>query len=154
MLETPHALVGAAIAAKIPNPVISLPLAFASHFILDMVPHWNPHLNTELKTFGKISKRTNSIIVTDVLLALVSGSLMAFLFSDSTPHTINILLGAFAGVLPDLLEAPYYFFKSKSKAIIQWIHFQKSIQSDTSILPGLTTQIATAIAAIWWVAGS
>ena len=49
MLETPHVAVGAAIAASIPNPLIAIPLAFASHFALELVPHWNPHLNTELK---------------------------------------------------------------------------------------------------------
>jgi hypothetical protein len=154
MLETPHALIGAAIAAKIPNPMVSLPLAFASHFILDMVPHWNPHLNTELKTYGKITKKTNTIIAVDVLLALVLGFLTAFSFSSSPTHTVTILLGAFAGVLPDLLEVPYYFFKVKSKAILKWIFFQKSIQADTSVVPGLITQVVTMLAAVWWMAGS
>jgi len=55
VLETPHVVVGAAIATKIANPFISLPLAFASHFLLEKVPHWNPHLNTEKKnTAGSV----------------------------------------------------------------------------------------------------
>ena len=53
MLETPHVIVGAAIAYKVVNPALALPLALGSHFILDITPHWNPHLSTETKKFGK-----------------------------------------------------------------------------------------------------
>jgi len=153
MLETPHALVGAAIATKIPNPAIALPLAFASHFVLDMVPHWNPHLNTEIKKFGKVTPQTTVLIATDVVLALIFGSIMATNFATSNAHMVNIFLGAFAGVAPDVIEAPYFFLKWKNKFLIRWLAFQKSIQVDTTVVPGLTTQVATVIAALWWVVG-
>jgi len=39
MLYTPHFLVGAAILKYIPNPVVGLPLALASHIALDLIPH-------------------------------------------------------------------------------------------------------------------
>ena len=152
MLETPHALVGAAIATKIPDPLIALPLAFASHFVLDMVPHWNPHLNTELKTHGKVSKTSRNIIIADVVSALAFGTLMATQFATSPTHMVTILLGAFAGVLPDVMEGPYFFLGWKTKFIEKWLAFQKSIQVDTTPFPGLVTQVATIIAAVWWVA--
>jgi len=53
MLETPHVLAGAVIAAKVQNPFLAIPLAFASHFILEKVPHWNPHINAEMTKFGR-----------------------------------------------------------------------------------------------------
>jgi hypothetical protein len=151
VLETPHALVGAAIAVAIPNPVIALPLAFASHFVLDMVPHWNPHLNTELKTYGHVTKKSRNIVIFDVLVALVSGFFLATQYANNTAHTITILLGAFAAVLPDVIEGPYFFLNYKNKFIDRWLTFQKAIQVDTDPLPGLTTQIATIIACFWWV---
>lgn len=154
MLETPHALVGAAIATKIPNPLIALPLAFASHFVLDMVPHWNPHLNTELKKYGKITKKTSTMIVLDVILAFIVGTTIATNFSDNPTQMTTIFLGSFAGVLPDVVEGPYFFFKVKTKALEKWIAFQKAIQVDTTPLPGLATQLATMIAALWWIAAS
>lgn len=154
MLETPHALVGAAIATKIPNPLVSLPLAFVSHFVLDMVPHWNPHLNTELKKYGKVTARSRNIILADVVAALGFGTLMATQFATTPEHMVVILFGAFAGVLPDVVEAPYFFFKVKNKALEKWLYFQKAIQVDTDVLPGMATQIATIIAAVWWMAGS
>lgn len=153
MLETPHAVVGAAIATAIPNPVIALPLAFASHFALDMVPHWNPHLNTELKKYGKITKTSRKIVYFDSFLALSLGGAIAYMALPSAAHATTVLLGAFVGVLPDVVEIPFYFFTSKNKYIESWIKFQKSIQSDTTPLPGLATQVIAVIASFWWILG-
>ena len=36
---TPHLVVGAAIGARVRRPALALPAAFASHFVLDTVPH-------------------------------------------------------------------------------------------------------------------
>ncbi len=152
MLETPHALVGAAIATKIPDPFVAIPLAFASHFLLDMVPHWNPHLNTEIKNYGSITSNSTVLVALDVLIALILGTFIAINFSANLTHLITILLGAFAAVLPDVVEGPYFFLNWKSKAIKKWLMFQKSIQADTTPLPGLMTQLATIICALWWIA--
>jgi hypothetical protein len=149
MLESPHAIVGAAIATKIPNPYISLPLAFASHFVLDRVPHWNPHLNTEVSKYGKVTTVSKAIVIADVVLALIAGFWMASLLPSQSQSTL-VVMGAFAGVLPDVVEGPYFFLNIKTKAIRQWIKFQKSIQVDTSLIPGVLTQLITVIAAIFW----
>ncbi len=151
MLETPHVVVGAAIASKIPNPWIALPLAFASHFILDKVPHWNPHLNTELKKYGTVSLKSTWIIAIDVALSLIIGLSMATTKLPDTNHFWLILMGGLFGVLPDIIEGPYFFFGIKTKFIDKWIKFQKSIQVDTSIIPGLATQIATVLASLYWI---
>ncbi len=150
MLESPHVIVAAVIATKITNPLISLPLAFGSHFVLDRVPHWNPHLNTEIKQYGKVSRRSTIIVVLDVLLGLGAGLWMAGNVLPNTNHAIIILLASFAGVLPDVVEGPYFFLNMKHKLITGWIKFQKSIQVDTTIVPGIFTQIITVIAAITW----
>lgn len=147
MLETPHALVAAAIAAKIPNPVISLPLAFASHFVLDMTPHWNPHINTELKRDGKVSNKSIAIIGLD--LGLTTVSTLAIASTSSTP--LILLFAAFLGMLPDIIEAPYFFFKNRHPFLLKWLKFQKSIQVDVGIIPGILTQIFVTAAAIWWI---
>ena len=151
MLETPHVVIGAAIATAIPNPLISIPLAFASHFILDKVPHWNPHLNTELNKYGKVTKKSTRIVIADVLLALVLGFYIASLALPDTAHTTTILLACLASVLPDLIEIPYFFFNWKSEFIKKWITFQKSIQVDATPLPGLLTQVITILAAFLWI---
>ena len=151
MLETPHVFVGAAIATKIPDPLLAIPLAFLSHFILEMVPHWNPHLNSETEKYGYPTKRSTVIVVADSSLALISGSLIAYSALPDTGRALTILFACLASVLPDLIEAPYFFLKIKNKLIQKWIVFQKSIQNDTSIIPGLVTQYITIFAAIFWI---
>jgi len=37
-----HALTGAALALAIRRPEAAIPAAFASHFLLDLIPHYNP----------------------------------------------------------------------------------------------------------------
>ncbi|MGA3292162.1 MAG: hypothetical protein ABSC49_03410 [Candidatus Microgenomates bacterium] len=151
MLETPHVFVGAAIAVAIPNPLIAVPLAFASHFILEMVPHWNPHLNTETKKFGQPTRRSTFITTVDSTLALASGSFIAYQALPDIPHAITILVCCFASVLPDVMEGPYFFLHMKNGFIKKWIAFQKSVQSDTGPVLGLLTQALVILAAILWL---
>jgi hypothetical protein len=151
MLETPHVAVGAAIATKIVNPFLAIPLAFGSHFLLDRVPHWNPHLNTEIKKYGKVTKKSTQIVMFDVILAFMVGVFFASRALPDTGRATAILLGSFAAVLPDVIEGPYFFLKMKSKFIASWLKFQKSIQVDTDIIPGLTTQLVTLLAVFWWL---
>jgi len=151
VLETPHVVVGAAIAAKVGNPLLAIPLAFGSHFILEKVPHWNPHLNTEMKKYGKITKKSTKIIILDVCVSIILGFLIASRVLPDVGHFFTILVASFVSVLPDIIEGPYFFLNMKNKFIKRWISFQKSIQVDTNMLPGLATQVVTVLAAFWWI---
>jgi len=151
MLETPHAVVGAAIATAIPNPFIAIPLAFLSHFALDMTPHWNPHISTELKKYGEVTQKSKNIIYLDLAL---SAALTVFIASRALPdtgHFLTIGTAGFAGILPDVIEAPYFFLHWKTKFLENWLKFQKSIQNDVGVFWGLSTQLVTVIAALWWI---
>lgn len=151
MLETPHVVVGAAIATKVVSPALAIPLAFASHFLLEKVPHWNPHLNTETEKFGRPTKQSTYIVLADVIASLALGGYIASRALPDSGHSITILLASFASVLPDVLEGPYFFFNMRSEIIRKWIKFQKSIQVDTGVVPGLITQAVTIVAAFWWI---
>lgn len=151
MLETPHVIIGAAIATKIPNPLIAIPLAFASHFVLETIPHWNPHLNTETQKYGGPTKKSTIITAVDASVALAAGSFVAWQAMPDTTRSITILAACLASVLPDLIEGPYFFLHLRNKNIKKWIDFQKSLQSDTTPLLGLLTQAMTVAAGIWWI---
>jgi hypothetical protein len=153
VLETPHAVVGAAIAVAVPNPFLAIPLAFLSHFALDMTPHWNPHISTELKKYGSITKQSKNIIYADVALSGLLSLFIASQFSSNPTLSLTILACAFAGILPDVIEAPHFFFHYKTTFIEKWLAFQKSIQNDTTPFWGILTQIITLIAAFWWIWG-
>lgn len=151
MLETPHVIVASAIAYKVGNPYLALPLSFVSHLVLDSVPHWNPHIITEMRRFGGIANKSKLIIAGDVLLALASGFFIASSVLPNTIHYWTIIFAGFFGVLPDLMEAPYFFMNMKSKFLNWWIKCQKAIQSDASPIPGLLTQLVIIFAAIMWI---
>jgi hypothetical protein len=150
MLETPHVLAGAAIATKIPDPLLALPLALASHFILDKVPHWNPHLNTETEKFGHPTRRSTIITAIDSLIALASGSYFAYQALPNTTQAIAILAACFLAVLPDVVEAPYFFLNYRKKIIKNWVLWQRSIQANSPPLPGLLTQLFVSLTIIFW----
>lgn len=151
MLETSHVIVGATIATKVVNPILSLPLAFGSHFVLDRTPHWNPHLNTELKKHGNVTKNTTKIVALDVALALASGTFIASQALPDTNRFFIIMFASFLSVLPDVVEGPYFFLRMKGKKIERWIKFQKSIQYDIPIIPGLLTQVLTIATCFYWI---
>jgi hypothetical protein len=151
MLETPHVAIGAVIATKIPNPFISIPLAFTSHFLLEGVPHWNPHIVSETKKYGMPTKKSIIIITIDATIALITGSLIAWQVMPNTGHAITIMAASFASVLPDLIEAPYFFLKMRTKFLKDWLTFQKSLQVDTTPFWGFLTQALTIAAAILWL---
>jgi len=151
MLETPHVALGAAIAVKIPNPLISIPLALGSHFLLEMVPHWNPHLNTETKKFGKPTKKSTLFTTIDASLALIMGTYIAFDKSDNIYQTMVILACCFFSVVPDLLEAPYFFLGMRHKFFKKWIYLQKSIQADVPFFWGMLSQTIVLVATLVWI---
>ena len=151
MLETPHAIVAASIAVKIGNPYLAIPLSFISHFVLDEVPHWNPHITSKTGDVKVIDPKSFKLILADSILALVSGIYIAASVLPDTRKALLILVCCFVAVLPDLVEAPYIFLNYKKEWIHKWLFFQKKHQFNTNIVWGLITQVLTIAAAIWWI---
>lgn len=151
MLEAPHVLVGVAIATKFPHPALAIPLAIGSHIVLDMLPHWNPHLNTEMKTHGRVSNQSKAVIYVDLAVSLAAIGFFSYQALPNMSHAILIGATGFASMVPDLVEAPYFFFKWKTRLLERWILFQKAIQTDAGPVFGILTQIVVSFAALWWI---
>lgn len=83
---TPHMVTGAAIGARVRRPAAMLSLAFASHYVLDTVPHFNIGWINGLTLNGAI----------DLGLGLVLCGIVAWKVGSWAP-----LAGALAAVLPD-----------------------------------------------------
>ena len=151
MVELPHVLVGAAIAAKIGNPALALPLAFASHFVLDLLPHTNPSIYSQVQSGRSLSWGTKKIIFLDSFIALVVGSLIASAFLPDIHTATVILLASFFAVLPDVLEIPYYFMQSRNSLMVRYVMFSRSLQNDVPVLPGTLSQVVVSAAALLWI---
>lgn len=141
MLELPHTIVGVTIATKISSPIISLPLAFLSAFLVDLLPHWNPHLYTEMQRDGKVSKHSFLICLLDSSFGLLLGLFFAFRFWPDIGRVTVVIAGWFFAALPDLLEAPYFFLGFKKDFLLRFIHLQRRFQWNVPIIPGIISQI-------------
>lgn len=118
MTLTTHAVVGAAAAALFPaHPYLAFAAGFASHLAIDTLPHWDygHHLRSlrrdpthRLATdmiIGKEFWRDLSIIGADALLGFALTFVVARLLGVSPEIA---LVGAGAGLYPDLLQFVYY----------------------------------------------
>lgn len=150
MLETPHVVVGAAIATKLVNPALAIPLALASHFVLDKVPHWNPHLYTETQKLGHPAKKSTIIAVGDVGIALVFGLFVASRFAGEPGRALTVLACCLASVLPDLVKWPYYFLKKRGGILEKWVLFERNLQVNADFWPGILTQFLVITTGLWW----
>jgi hypothetical protein len=53
MTATNHVITGAILVAAIKNPVVALPLALASHFVLDYLPHFGDKTGLTKRTTNR-----------------------------------------------------------------------------------------------------
>lgn len=107
MLSISHVATGAFIASKVTNPLVAIPLIFASHYLEDWIPHWD--VGTGLSS----GKRKRKDAVRMELVELVISFAIVFLFwhAGSTEFPLYIYLGGLVGIVPDFMEAPRNFWK-------------------------------------------
>jgi hypothetical protein len=118
MTATNHAITGAIVGLAISNPVLALPLAFASHFLIDMLPHFGFEGN---RGFGEALKhrRSRAIPIIEPILLLFIVLLLAY-YSAS----IWVYCAAFLAVSPDFVGVYNYLaYEKKSKAQNKFLYF-------------------------------
>lgn len=101
-MATAHTLVAGAIASNIGNPTLVLPLALASHFILDSIPHWD--FGTNWRKRSKLS--TGIFAIADTVVGLT----LAWIVYAQTVSPLLLAATLIISLLPDWLEAPWYIF--------------------------------------------
>lgn len=101
-----HAITGAVVATAIKQPEIALPAAFLSHFVADMIPHWNYRIPAGLR-------QKHIIMVADLLLSLGLLILLAH-YSARVPGW-QIFSGGLLGIAPDLMWLPFFLTGKPSK---------------------------------------
>ncbi|HLD11866.1 MAG TPA: hypothetical protein VJB91_03100 [Patescibacteria group bacterium] len=133
MTETAHTLVGVAIASRIPNPYISLPLVFASHLVLDLVPHWDA--GTHYKNKTKLRLTVESGI--DVLLSVA----VPYLLFGNTMNPYLFAGAVFVSQLPDWLEMPHLFLRWKFFPFTAWAKFHSTFHRRKALPWGAINQV-------------
>lgn len=140
MTATSHAVIGTVIAAKVGNPALAIPLALASHFVADMVPHWDAGFNWRKKSENRFLAEA----VADVIVGFIASYLLLIFLFPSTNLLYAFLL-IIASQLPDWLMAPYLFFKSKFPLFRYAYTIQGPFNRSADIPWGIINQVAILI---------
>ena len=134
MTATAHALIGASIAARVTNPLLGIPLAIASHFIADLIPHWDEGTNHRKKSIERIRLEA----AFDVLLGF---GLVFLLFRNLVADPVYLFSMVIAAQLPDWLEAPSAWFGIKIPPFSTMDWLGHKLQSRLQLPWGLVTQV-------------
>ena len=104
MTATNHALTGAFIGLAVGNPWIAIPAAFVSHFICDVLPHY------DVPGPSKTARmRTKLFLNVQILLGGALCALIVLILAVSQPtHWVLASVCAFTATTPDLLFVPRY----------------------------------------------
>ncbi len=97
-----HALTGSIIGFSVGNP-IAIPIAFASHFVLDSLPHYGDRSRSEVEVHN--SKEFKILLLVDAFLC---GLLVIILGINGVTDWQLAALCAFAGASPDLFSVPRF----------------------------------------------
>lgn len=118
MTATAHYITGVVIAGVVGDPLLAAPLAFASHFALDALPHYG---DADWKSKQKIVRRVWLGDFTVLMFAVVA----TFVFA--TPW--YFLIG-FIATSPDLVWVYRFFFKeNKGKKSAPKLNFFNSFHA-------------------------
>jgi hypothetical protein len=149
MTLTTHAIVGAALASFLTSsPLAAAAVAFASHFALDAIPHWDyPIASASVQPNNTAAMRYDRALLRDILVigldALVGTLIGVALFASPSTFWI-VLLGAGMAILPDPLQFLYGRFPREPLRSLQrfhvWIHTERRLAGRPVF--GLMTQLA------------
>lgn len=101
-----HATTGVVIALAVHNPALALPMALASHFVLDAIPHYgDDNLDGSNKAFRRF-------ILIDAIAGFSISALMFFLLPE---QRVLIVLCAVMATIPDLMWLPNHIRQIKNQ---------------------------------------
>jgi hypothetical protein len=137
MILSTHAIVGGALASLFPShPVVAFAAGFASHFVIDAIPHWDYPLQAISVAPGHRNKlKFDRPLLQDLVLIGFDGFaglvLAVGLFATSAT-VLTIVVGALAAMLPDPLRFVHSLFPREPLKSLQrfhrWIHTKRRLE--------------------------
>ncbi|MFH1461086.1 MAG: hypothetical protein ABIF84_01560 [Patescibacteria group bacterium] len=139
MILTPHMLVGAAIGSHVSNLWLAFCFGLASHYLLDILPHWDYLLKVEFSNLNNVKK-----VATD----LIFGIILILILTWSMPNKIIILAAVVASILPDFINGIYSNYKVQWLKYLVQFHHKIHIYVGLSFRQGMPATIIVSLAAI------
>lgn len=150
MLALNHILVGAAIGSQVDNIPAVIGLSFASHFVLDFLPHIDQ--GTELSEGGLKPSFKYFLAGIDVFASFII--LVLILMARPGLNQVSVIIGALSALLMDVIfNVPFWeswMKKTKPFSYVDWFHSKihepfKSYQYSV----GIVLQILIIAFSIW-----
>lgn len=158
MFLTVHSVAGAAIGEAAGNPLLAFLLGVLSHFVLDRIPHWDPHgyqgFQKEKIIIDKGAIQYASIAILDIIL---TSALVWFILTRNFSHPVPIFFGALGAVTPDFNMGFYFLTKNKIFKFLQDIHVKTHFRpgkTPVTFFSGNATQVLTlafSLFALWMI---
>ncbi len=131
MILAPHAIIGTAFARVVTsNPIGAFFVGFLSHFIADMIPHWEYKISNSIHPEISEKISLNKEFLKDILKLSLDGTLgliLSFLFFyNGDPYFI--IAAALGGIFPDFLQ--FLYGKIKTKPLILFKRFHDLTHAD------------------------
>ncbi len=105
-----HAMTGAVIGLSIHQPLLAIPLAFVSHFLMDALPHYDPRVPEE-ELFK--SKRFRNYLISEASLCF----LLVLVLAISQPtNWLLACICAFVAAMPDLFSINRFWSVRQGKS--------------------------------------
>lgn len=141
MLAATHAITGALAATQFNNPIVSLVVAFISHPLLDLFPHWDFN--------SRWAKRSR--LRTFILSAVDSGSgmLLGLILFGTRDNFWFLVLTMVVAQWADFLEAPYHFGYDNVPFFKDIKHLQHLWHTKAPFPWGMYPQLIIMLAAAW-----
>lgn len=137
-----HALTGAVIGIVSGNPAVAVTASFASHFVLDAIPHHNT------KGGDMTSRKFRLMLYLDGLMCIILAMVLAVW---QPAHWQLAIIGAFLAMSPDFMWVPKYLRAKRNQPVIEprgIIKFHSVIQWFQRPIGG-SVELAWFMTAIW-----
>jgi len=129
-----HALTGAAIGLTIDEPLMAVPAAFGSHFILDAIPHFG---STRPEPEWLRSRSFKTILAVDTLLCFL---LVVLIVVIKPKNWLLAVVCAFLAASPDFLSIKRFSRYTKHKSykpgkIVEWTSRIQWFERPIGVIP-------------------
>ena len=143
MLYLIHAFAGCLIGGYVSSSIIIVIfLAVISHFLIDMLPHWDGPFNKKhFKKTGKIKAHKSIYAMETVDFLIAIGILLLMIYKFPFLDSRLMIAGTIASLAPDVIKAGYFSPLKNRKSFMSYLQFHSKIQNEVSWWNGLSFQM-------------
>ena len=110
MKAASHALIGTMIAAKVGEPALAIGLSFASHFVADIIPHWDSGTHWREKTKIRLQLESVADVLTGFILSFILYGFILQTEAEIKAGPLLVFAAIIASQAPDWVTAPKFIF--------------------------------------------